>query len=300
MKKPPSLSILLAAALVKACLSHIHHSHENFSVEAGSNEPDSPFYGCGTHDPNDYDIMLMNTHQDLWEYKQNLTAFTPLEEHERLLAKRQYNIPVFFHVLALSDRLGTMEDEELDRYIKRLNRVYRDTNFQFYLQGVQRRQGMKWHNCTIENQREWKSRLYIGGSDALNIYICRPFSLRNADQDVLGHSTWPTDATKKIDGVTVPHEYYYGRLETIYFLVHEIGHYLGLLHTFSNGCSSREREFEGMLISDGDGVQDTPAHAFPTQLAAGRPTCWQDVELDTCNDTLTDIDPGQDPVSNCK
>ena len=86
------------------------------------------------------------------------------------------------------------------------------------------------------------------------------------------------------------------------FLLHEIGHWLSLLHTFAFECGSRPQVFEGMAISDGDGVQDTPAQAYATwENDDGRPTCWLDSKLDTCNETAgSGIDPGLDAVTNCE
>jgi len=56
-------------------------------------------------------------------------------------------------------------------------------------------------------------------------------------------------------------------------LIHEIGHWLGLQHTFEGGCSAT-----------GDRVADTPRERGP---ARGCP-----IGLDTC------ASPGLDPVTN--
>lgn len=100
--------------------------------------------------------------------------------------------------------------------------------------------------------------------------------------DYLGYCYFPTDTNGSdedfyLDGCTIYSFSVPGGSETNYNLgltaVHEIGHFLGLYHTFQGGC----------LV--GDRVDDTPAEA---SAASGCPT-----GRDTCPK-----DAGEDPIHN--
>lgn len=86
-------------------------------------------------------------------------------------------------------------------------------------------------------------------------------------------------------------------------IIHEAGHWLGLLHTFEDGCSA-EPEWHRYFVDDwyyyqvGDGVKDTPSHLQGTRHEEEINDCWQDQGLDTCSDAISGIDQGLDPVDN--
>lgn len=84
-------------------------------------------------------------------------------------------------------------------------------------------------------------------------------------------------------------------------LTHEVGHWLGLAHTFEGNCSTAKISYWNGQASynfSGDGVTDTPAHAASTFATSnGLSTCWQNMALNTCDDALG-CDPGNDPVDN--
>ena len=109
-----------------------------------------------------------------------------------------------------------------------------------------------------------KNALRQGDSKTLNIY-----TVGFNTSGLMGYSTLPVDyATNPMDdGVVVLYsslpggpvpDFNLGRTST-----HEIGHWVGLYHTFQGGCNG-----------DGDFVNDTPAEAFPAfGCPIGRGTC---------------------------
>jgi hypothetical protein len=118
-----------------------------------------------------------------------------------------------------------------------------------------------------------KRRLHRGNADDLNLYIG---SNRSGS---LGWGTQPGAYGRepKMDGVVIRRSTLPGGTGGHYSAgdaaVHETGHWLGLLHTFTGRCGTR-----------GDLVADTPREAQPSY------TC--PIHRNTCSA------PGRDPVHN--
>jgi len=195
-------------------------------------------------------------------------------------------IPVHAHVID-GNRTRGLSKRAVLRQLAILNDAYdgsqsqhnASTPFQFYLESFDRTRNQRWRTASMfdDADLEARRRLHQGGPDALNLYFSAP---RSPDQDVvLGWSTTPWLAKRfpRVDGVTINEESLpggdlvgYNRGDTA---VHEVGHWLGLFHTFEGGCSPRN-----------DRVEDTPASLEPS-LAC-------DLEKDTCESE------GLDPVRN--
>ncbi len=190
-------------------------------------------------------------------------------------------VPVYFHVInkgpALSD--GNVPDKQILAQMKALNDTFSgrrggaDSGFRFQLVAVDRTTNQTWFDMATSNaEREAKRALHQGGRNALNVYS-------NSGAGFLGYAYFPKDIQGKefIDGIVLNYESLPGGTATNFdlgfTLTHEAGHWLGLFHTFQNGCAET-----------GDRIEDTPPQQSPTSgCPIGRDSC---------------PDPGLDPIHN--
>lgn len=186
-------------------------------------------------------------------------------------------IDVYFHVITDGEGAshGDLTQEQIDAQIQVLNDTYKDTGFQFKLADVDRTENKKWYSVAPDTraETEMKTALRKGGSDDLNLYTANPGG------GLLGWATFPADykGAEKMDGVVILNSSLPGGSGAPYnegkTATHEVGHWMGLYHTFQEGA-------------DGDEVADTPVQAEPN---FGTP--------DETTDTAPD-EPGFDPVHN--
>ncbi|WAS90296.1 zinc metalloprotease [Nannocystis punicea] len=174
-------------------------------------------------------------------------------------------IPVWFHVIRSSTGGGDVTDQQISAQMNLLNSTYGPAGFSFALAGVDRTNNNAWYGMLSGSSAEVqaKNALRKGGKETLNVYTA------NIGEDLLGWATFPSqyNSSPKYDGVVLLNESMPGGKAAPYNLgmtgVHEVGHWMGLYHTFQDGCKKQ-----------GDLVDDTPAEKSPAfGCPEGRNTC---------------------------
>ncbi len=203
-------------------------------------------------------------------------------------------INTYFHVInnGTSASQGNISDAMVADQMAVLNAAYVGTGFSFKLVTTTRTTNSTWWTAGYGTTAEtnMKNALRQGTADDLNIYT------NNPGGGLLGWATFPSsyNSAPKKDGVVLLYSSLPGGSAAPYNLgdtgTHEVGHWMGLYHTFQGGCQKTN-----------DYVSDTPpeksaAYGCPT----GRDTCagggldpiknFMDYTDDACMDQFS---PGQ-------
>ena len=192
---------------------------------------------------------------------------------ERTQAPVGVTIQVAFHVIH-DGAQGDVSEAQILEQMRVLNHDFLGTGYRFSLASVDRTDDRRWFKILpgTGEEKHMKETLAIDPAHRLNVYTVAP-------RNLLGwaYLPWSFPEEHVLHGVVI----HYGSLPGGYIepynlgrtLSHEVGHYLGLFHTFQGGCEE-----------PGDYVADTPAEATPNYACPGiRNTCPA---------------PGDDPIHN--
>jgi hypothetical protein len=221
--------------------------------------------GCATPDLADHEVEAID------EYTASIVRDLAKSGRFDVASNAATTINVYFHVITNTSGVGNISDTTISNQIKVLNDAYAgltggsNMNMTFVLAGVDRTANNTYFAAAYGSTAEtsMKTALRQGSADDLNLYTNQPSS------GELGWATFPSSyaSNPKRDGVvcdwrTVPggslDPYNEGDTAT-----HEVGHWVGLYHTFQGGCAG-----------SGDGVSDTPAEKSAAWgCPSGRDSC---------------------------
>eukprot|EP00594_Rhizosolenia_setigera_P013832 CAMPEP_0178955528 /NCGR_PEP_ID=MMETSP0789-20121207/9658_1 /TAXON_ID=3005 /ORGANISM="Rhizosolenia setigera, Strain CCMP 1694" /LENGTH=334 /DNA_ID=CAMNT_0020637175 /DNA_START=563 /DNA_END=1567 /DNA_ORIENTATION=+ len=160
-----------------------------------------------------------------------------------------------------------------------------NTGISFVLKEITRTDNAAWFRGMEDLEVSYKTALHQGDCRSLNVYT--------GDSAYLGWTHYPDVCSqqKELDGVVIDYSSVPGGTNPTFnegdSLTHEVGHWLGLFHTFEGGCDG-----------SGDFVGDTaPQKSFTIGCPARQDTCsgegfdpihnFMDYSDDCCMDSFT-------------
>ena len=133
---------------------------------------------------------------------------------------------------------------------------------------------METDDLTLKNLVRWDPTKY------LNIWVVNSINSVSMGPGVAGYAFFPSAYGTSQDGIVNEVGYFWSTTDNSKVVIHEVGHYLGLYHTFEGGCTNSN------CMLDGDKVCDTPPDNSTSPVTCGNTvnTCaTDDDDLSTNN-----------------
>jgi len=280
-----TIAITAALAFPFSALAQSDNGYENANGNA-------KFLRCGTVQPSELDVLLREEHFLKLKNAKNSGKGKPGggggSGGSGGTSPQPAVIDVYFHVIRTDSGQGGVSSQQVNSQMQVLNDAYAGTGFSFILIKTTYSNNDSWYTTTGGgSEAEMKAALREGTADDLNIYA------NNMGGGLLGWATFPSSyaSSPTRDGVVILGASMPGGNADPYnlgdTLTHEVGHWLGLYHTFQGGCNKT-----GDLVAD-TASERSAAYGCPV----GRDTCrgggvdpifnFMDYTYDSCMDEFT-------------
>ena len=256
MKKLMCLAVILMFVPSLFAGEVVGHDHDEFRVGDANFASQAEFIAagkrCSTHTPSDFEIDLIEN--EVAEVRAALQG-------NKMAAATTIN--VYWHVITDGSN-GDVPSAWISDSLQVLNDAYASSGYGFSTASIDYTDNSSWYTMSGSAESQAKSALRQGGSADLNVYVA------GIGGGLLGWATFPWwyAGNPSDDGVVILNESMPGGSASPYnegdTLTHEVGHWMGLYHTFQDGCRKRT----GDLVADTP-PEKSPAYGCPT----GRDSC---------------------------
>jgi hypothetical protein len=211
-----------------------------------------------------------------------------------LIADDSYEINIFFHIMVLSHEgreYYRLNDLEISKAFNVLIKDFSSHNICLNLSGVDEIiltfddyvDFSRWDNSKdLNNNGKFDSMEEYCQENRIDVFI-----YKGGDTPINGGVAIPNGSSYVVGGVFFNHDSVFTSVSS-----HELGHCLGLLHTFAGSpCSPTESSSQELVdgsnsLTSGDYVEDTPADASDIYDCIEEETCtWTGC---TCSGSATD------------
>ena len=236
--------IILSSIVILNLLSAQAHSHARQQ--------------CGTASMPQEQVMDIKRAVENWLANENRDDPEPV------------HVLIAWHVIHTSTGAGNITDDAIYTCIEWLNETFLPHFISFTVDSIDRTENDDWFNNWYGNDA-WPGMqaLNVDPYHYLNIYSANLYADGVAGWSYLGNGFGASDYRQSVN--LDFREVQWGNDTN----THEVGHHMGLPHTFNNTCSQ-----------DSDGIDDTPRHHEDYLWSCNE-------NLDSCPD-----DEGNDPVHN--
>jgi hypothetical protein len=254
-------SRILGSCLLCAVLSPLQPAHAQQVLPA-----DLPSQRtCATPEPSSAEVLRSSNESRSFNIRSSYLRV------ERV----KFLVPIAFHVIHAGG-VGNVTDQQIDAQINVLNVKLGPLGYIFKKRSITRTDNASWQRMIDGEQVELdaKTTLSVDPGQALNFYILIPRYRDARSQAVttaLGIASFPwwmgeDTHNPQLDGVSVHYATLPGSASGAFDLgqtaVHEVGHWIGLLHTFHGGGAFTQDSTDGCQ-PPGDEVSDTPYERRP-------------------------------------